>query len=96
MQALYYELPYKNCAFILHLPIHAICPSISYFMTCPHQYTAKVDIMTDRCTTRPFPIYLLLLVLTDAMLFFISPLSDTLDHITTELRILCVSPARSV
>jgi hypothetical protein len=41
MQELYYELPYKNSARILHFPIHATCPPITYSMMCPHQYTAK-------------------------------------------------------
>jgi len=54
----------------------------------------REDIMTDLSTTQPFPIRLLLLVFVDAMLF-ITPLSNTLNH-KTELRILCVSPARSV
>jgi len=52
-------------------------------------------IMTDLCTKQPFPIRLLLLVLVDAMLFLKTPFSNTLNH-TTELCILCVSPARSV
>ena len=58
----------------------------------------RVDIMTDLCTMPPFTFRLLLLVLADVMLFLITSLSITLNHTRTtkELRILCVSSARSV
>lgn len=98
MQALYYKLPYKNSTCILHFPIHATCPSISYSMTCPYQYTAKrgyndgslhyatvyhPSATSCTCRRHAFPHY------------------STLKHPESysnykELRILCVSPARSV